>query len=119
MLPRHIFASPVVMFTKRKIKYMSCGGKAINMHAEMTWSLGVRVRGGGAGGERLGQVDTGASALGSGDESLVQDVETKPAVRPAAGLCPAFCWPRAKGPGGEDSVEGPHPSFPPCLQGGR
>lgn len=61
MLPQHIFASPVVMFTKRKFKYMSCGGKAINLHAETRWSLGVRVRGGGAGGEGLGQMDTGAS----------------------------------------------------------
>lgn len=61
MLPQHIFASPVVMFTKRKFKYMSCGGKAINLHAETRWSLGVRVRGSWAGGEGLGQMDTGAS----------------------------------------------------------
>lgn len=27
MLPRHKFASPVVMFTKSKFKYMSCGGQ--------------------------------------------------------------------------------------------
>ena len=50
MLPRHKFASPVVMFTKSKFKYMSCGGKAINMHAEMMWSLDVCVRGGGGAG---------------------------------------------------------------------
>lgn len=53
MLPQHLFASPVFMFTKSKFKYMSCGGKAINMHVEMMWSLDVPVRGGGwAGGRR-------------------------------------------------------------------
>lgn len=56
MLPQHKFASPVVMFTKSKFKYMSCGGKAINMHAEMMWSLDVHVRGGGgAGGKGCGR----------------------------------------------------------------
>lgn len=93
MLPQHIFASPVVMFTKSKFKYMSCGGKAINMHAEMMWSLDVPVRGGGwAGREGLQQMHTPASAPGSGGESLPQDGESLPATKPVAGLCsPSRC----------------------------
>lgn len=98
MLPWHIFASPVVMFTKSKFKYMSCGGKAINMHAETMWSLDVRVRGGGwAGGEGLWQMHTTASALGSRDKSLLQEGESLPATKPVAGLCPPSCWPHGEG----------------------
>lgn len=101
MLPRHIFASPVVMFTKSKFKYMSCGGKAINMHAELMWSLGVPVRGGGwAGGEGLRQMRTAMSVPGCRGKSLLQEAGAPPAPEPAAGpvLPPAVLM--AKGPGG-------------------
>lgn len=101
MLPRHIFASPVVMFTKSKFKYMSCGGKAINMHAELMWSLGVPVRGGGwAGGEGLWQMRTAMSAPGCRGKSLLQEAGAPPAPEPAAGpvLPPAVLM--AKRPGG-------------------
>lgn len=101
MLPQHLFASPVFMFTKSKFKYMSCGGKVINMHVEMMWSLDVPVRGGGrAGGEGLGQMHTPVFALDlqaspchrKGSQcwplSLCQDSALPPAV------------PMVKGPGG-------------------
>lgn len=98
MLPRHIFASPVVMFTKSKFKYMSCGGKAINMHAEMMWSLGVPVRGGGWDwGEGLRQKHTSASAPGSRGKSLLQEGESVLATKPVAGLCPPSCCPHGEG----------------------
>lgn len=122
MLPQHIFASPVVMFTKSKFKYMSCGGKAINMHAEMMWSLDVPVRGGGwAGGEGLQQMHTPASAPGSGGESSPQEGESLPATKPVAGLCSSLpLSPHPRGlevPHGEGSAEGPHPCIPSSCRG--
>lgn len=50
---------------------------------------------------------------------MVQDMEKKLAMKPAAGLCPTFCWPCAEGPGGEGSMEGPHPSSPPLWPWGK
>lgn len=105
MLPRHKFASPVVMFTKSKFKYMSGGGKAINMHAEMMWSLDVCVRGGGgAGGEGLWQIHTLACALGF-------------RASPGCGTG-SPCQPQSLKLGSALPAAGPHPSTPPCLQGG-
>lgn len=98
MLPQHIFASPMVMFTKSKFKYMSCGGKAINMHVEMMWSLDVPVRGGGwAGEEGLQQMHTSASALGSGGKFLPQEGESLPNTEPAAEFCPPCRCPQGQG----------------------
>lgn len=101
MLPQHLFASPVVMFTKSKFKYMSCGGKVINMHVEMMWSLDVPVRGGGrAGGEGLGQMHT-QSALGSRGKPLLQKGESVLATESVSRLCSlSLTVPMAKGPGG-------------------
>lgn len=98
MLPQHLFASPVFMFTKSKFKYMSCGGKVINMHVEMMWSLDVPVRGGGrAGGEGLGQMHTPVFALGSTGKPLPQEGESVLATKPVSGLCPPSCCPHGQG----------------------
>lgn len=106
MLPQHLFASPVVMFTKSKFKYMSCRGKVINMHVEMMWSLDVPVRGGGrAGGEGLGQMHTPVSALGSRGKPLSWKEESVLATKSVSGLCPPHAVPMAKGPGGASQGE--------------
>lgn len=80
MLPQHLFASPVVMFTKSKFKYMSCGGKVINMHVEMLWSLDVPVRGGAG----LGEKGLGRCTL----QCLQWNPETSPCHRKGR-----QCWP--------------------------
>lgn len=98
MLPQHLFASPVVMFTKNKFKYMSCGGKVINMHVEMMWSLDVPVTGGDrAGGEGLGQMHTPGSAPGSRGKSLLQKGESVLATKSVSGLCPPSHSPHGQG----------------------
>lgn len=104
MLPQHKFASPVVMFTKSKFKYMSCGGKAINMHAEMMWSVDVHVRdGGGAGWEGLWQIHTLASA---------------PGFRSSPGCGTGRpCQPQSLKPGSALPAAGP--TSPPHLQWGK
>lgn len=121
MLPQHIFASPVVMFTKSKFKYMSCGGKVINMHAKMMWSLDVPVRGGGwAGEERLWQMHSVASASESRGKPLLQEGKSLAATRPVAGLCPPSCCPQGEGAWRCLLVRGGSPPLhSPGLQGGR
>lgn len=113
MLPQHLFASPVVMFTKSKFKYMSCGGKVINMHVEMMWSLDVPVRGGDrAGGKGLGQMHTPVSAPGSRGKSLLQKGESVLATKSVRTLpsLPLSPWPRGmEVPHSEGSAKGPHP----------
>lgn len=99
MLPQHLFASPVVMFTKSKFKYMSCKGKVINMHVEIMWSLDVPMRGcDRPGGEGLDRCTP---------QCLHQDPEASPCCRKGS-----QCWPLSlcqdsallltvpKGPGG-------------------
>lgn len=119
MLPQHIFTSPVVMFTKSTFKYLSCGGKVINLHAEMMWSLNVPVRAGGwAGGEQLQQRHSLASAPGPQASPCHREGSNCwPLTLQQGSVCPLLLspWPR--------DLEVPHcegaHSSAPLLAGGR